>query len=453
MKTVLGIVVALLGAVTVLVLNDLHEDRVQEAEQRIHDATRAFFRDEDSRPASHYESYPFLRQTAYSRTLQELKRDEVRVPSPLLTFKAAFVRINFQVTRDGAYSSPQAPAGSEGEIAALGPVPEDRLAAERAILQRVKGFVPPDLEAGDFFDPRWIGDELVYVRRTGDKLQGFWVDWPALKKNLLGRIVDLFPEADLVPVRDDFRPIALRTRMWSAMRWTEIHTLLVLIWVLIIFLAGYGISKQRAALERERRFAGSVAHELRGPLTTFRLYHELLDEGLVAEEKIPEYYKTLRSDSVKLGHTVENVIAYTRQKKLDLEPVAVGRLIGEAMPAAADVAVDLGGCEDVTVQANLVAANQILENLVSNAEKYGKQPFELAVERRGGTVRIRFRDAGEGPGGDPFRPYDRGKHHGSASRGLGLGLTLARGMARMMGGDLRLERPATFVLSLPVAVS
>ena len=60
-----------------------------------------------------------------------------------------------------------------------------------------------------------------------------------------------------------------------------------------------------------------MTHELRTPLTTFRLYTEMLDEGMVAEPAIPSeaYLKTLRGEADRLGHLVENVLAFARLER------------------------------------------------------------------------------------------------------------------------------------------
>ena len=59
-----------------------------------------------------------------------------------------------------------------------------------------------------------------------------------------------------------------------------------------------------------------MTHELRTPLTTFRLYTEMLDEGMVASaESQRSYLKTLRAEADRLGHLVENVLAFARLER------------------------------------------------------------------------------------------------------------------------------------------
>ena len=68
--------------------------------------------------------------------------------------------------------------------------------------------------------------------------------------------------------------------------------------------------------ERRGTFVSAVTHELRTPLTTFRLYTEMLDEGMVASgESQRNYMKTLRSEADRLGHLVENVLSFARLER------------------------------------------------------------------------------------------------------------------------------------------
>lgn len=445
MRLVLAIVLGLLCAVTALALWQQHTDRVNEAVRRIDDEVRRVFRDEETRPAAHYQSYPYLQQEAYSRGFQRLQKQQVKVPSPLLAKKPRFVRLHFQIDAERQYSSPQAPTGSEGEIAARdGVMTEARQARERKLLARVEQLVTPR-PAGADLEGHWFDGELFLLRARGELLQGIWVDWPALEAHLRETV----PGADLVPGKQLLTlPVDVEV---SDFRWTWTYTVLLVMWIAVVF----AVYKQFAVLREQRRFSRSVTHELRGPLTTFQLYHELLDERLVPEEKIPGYYKTLRRESKRMGHLVDNVIAHAqleRGTKLKLERQTLADAVGRALPAGTDVTLDLDAVAGVEVEVDAVALGQILENLVSNAEKYGKPPFGLTARRAGKRVELRFADAGEGPDCDPFKPFERGKHEGTSVRGIGLGLPLARGLARKMGGDLRLEPPATFVVGLPVAV-
>ena len=89
----------------------------------------------------------------------------------------------------------------------------------------------------------------------------------------------------------------------------------------------------------------------------------------------------------------------------------------------------------------------MLVNLVENAKKYGKTRHRDHRDQGHHHHRQRRR---RGPG-RPSLPArtNAASHEGTATRGVGLGLPLSRMLAREMGGDLTLERPAKFVLRLP----
>jgi len=471
MRTFFGIVLVLLCLVTWVVLRSLHDDRMDEAVRRIDDLVRTAFRDEEARSPSDYQPYPYLQQEAYSRGFQKLGKEEVKVPSPLLGNKPPYILLHFQVDEEGRFTSPQAPTGTAGEIAAAqGRVTEEQQREEQALLDQVARLIDRKTPAQNAVRGTWINGQLFYLRRTRNRLQGYWVDWPKLKRDLLRQAADL-PGADLVPGERLLNLPADLTaqRAASYLRWTKTHTLLAGAWVFFVGIGLYLLRKhsslarsqeaviaaQSEQIEKERRFARHVTHELRGPLTTFQLYHELLDEGLVPEEKRAEYFKTLREESTRMGRLVGNVIAFAdleRGRELQVERASLADAVKRSpRTAKAGVDIDLGDAADANIEVDSVAFGQIIENVLSNAERYGTPPIEIRARRTGPNIELRITDQGEGPDCDPFKAYERGRHEGTATRGLGLGMSIAQGMARKMGGDLTLEPPATFVLTLPLA--
>ena len=125
-----------------------------------------------------------------------------------------------------------------------------------------------------------------------------------------------------------------------------------------------------------------MTHELRTPLTTFRLYTEMLDEGMVVDPAAQrQYVKTLRAEADRLGHLVENVLAYARLERGRLGRRRRGRRARDsvrppgpsACPRARQAGVELvvdSVDVDATVRVNVSIVDQILSNLVDNALKY-----------------------------------------------------------------------------------
>ncbi|MBA3698716.1 MAG: HAMP domain-containing histidine kinase [Planctomycetes bacterium] len=346
--------------------------------------------------------------------------------------------------------------------------------------------------------PLWLGDRtervLVLARRvrvgTGDWLQACWLDWPLIRKQLLGSIRDLLPEADLVPVTTaGAQPHRLATLPLLLTPGTALpdwqdpppasNLPLLGAWagVIAALVAGGVLLGGALALsERRGAFVSAVTHELRTPLTTFRLYTDLLAEGHVVDEaERQRCLDTLRSEAERLGHLVENVLGYARLERASLPTVALGiavlidgmqsRLKERAQRVGLDLVIDVSAdVRPLAVRGEAQAIERILVNLVDNACKYAAaandRRLHLTVARQAGLVTFTVRDHGPGIAPDLrrrlFTPFAKSAAEAATSApGIGLGLALSQRLARQLGGDLRCEAPAdggaAFVLELPSA--
>jgi signal transduction histidine kinase len=345
----------------------------------------------------------------------------------------------------------------------------------------------------------WIGPALILARRVrveeGVFLQGCWLDWDVIRRELLAGVVDLLPAASLEPVRSPAGPgpVPATARMLASLpvrldpgpvpdepgpRWSPVRLSLSIAWACLALAAAAVALLLRGALglsERRGTFVSAVTHELRTPLTTFRLYTEMLDEGMVAGAAAQrDYIKTLRAEADRLGHLVENVLAFARLERgratdsrevvapAELLERLVPRLVLRARQAGMELAVNAPDSQ-ACVHVDLSVVDQILSNLVDNALKYaGKAPgrsIRLDVAPAGRWLTLMVSD--NGPGLSPrvirrlFRPFSKSAHDAAQSApGVGLGLALSRRLARALGGDLRLHangpQGASFVLTLPL---
>jgi len=359
-------------------------------------------------------------------------------------------------------------------------------------VDRLLGRAAPDR---DMMRPLWWGEELVLVRRVVDgdgvRLEGSWIDWPELRGMLLLEIADLWPSAALVPadadtiLDEDRRLATLPVRLEVGTAGLDLpggtsplRLALAVGWVFVLLATSALVVLLRASLalsERRAAFVSAVTHELRTPLTTFRMYTEMLGEGMV-EDKRERYVATLRREADRLGHLVENVLAYARIESDRAVRTRERLLVGELLERCADRLVDrahAGGVElgidvpedvgELHVAVDAAAIEQILFNLVDNATKYGATGSDarvrLVVERVADGVAIHVRDSGPGIAADErrsiFAPFAKGRAHAAGTKpGVGLGLALSRRLAEQMGGRLELvasDRGADFVLRLPVA--
>ncbi|HEX4141954.1 MAG TPA: HAMP domain-containing sensor histidine kinase [Pirellulales bacterium] len=357
----------------------------------------------------------------------------------------------------------------------------------------------------DVMTPLWFEDELFLARHvtvgTQSLVQGCWLDWPLIREQLLTGIRDLLPEAQLAPdpasdTEDSVHrmaalPVKLLTGELPAVVIDGLSPLrlsLLVTWGLLLVAAmavALLLSGVMALSERRAAFVSAVTHELRTPLTTFRMYAEMLAEGMVTDEATRRgYLETLRVEADRLTHLVENVLAYARLERggpaARIGPVGVKELLERASERLAGRAAQAGLTLRTAAAPEVLAMNavadpgaveQILFNLVDNACKYaaGKHAnskenvaadagtLELDVDRCNGSVRLRVRDHGPGvPEREQkrlFQPFRKSAHDAANSApGVGLGLALSRRLARDMGGELSLDGEtaggACFVLTL-----
>lgn len=421
-----------------------------------------------------------------------------------------------------ATNSPANLAGNRGDSRARG---ESEWAARNAYVQRETWqqqqlandaqAAPADVNAG-VFRAVWIAGELVLARKVSidnrDYVQGCWLDWPAIRADLRGRIVDLLPDADVAPesavVSDDQRErmlTALPVRLLpgtmpalaaaasapltaaEAVGWgtslTPAQLMLSVAWagvVLAAFAVGILVRGIVALSERRGAFVSAVTHEMRTPLTTFQMYTDMLAEGMVEDEtKRQKYLGTLRREAGRLAHLVENVLAYARLEHnghgVATEAVALGDLLDASRERLRDVAQRAGfevafdvpaEVATATLDINRSAVERIWLNLVDNAGKYSQSAplrrIDISARRSGQhSVTVIVRDHGPGIPRSRvkhlFRPFNKSAHEAAhTAPGVGLGLTLCRRLARHMGGDLCYAPApagpgAAFHLVLPLA--
>lgn len=336
--------------------------------------------------------------------------------------------------------------------------------------------------------------ELVLVRRVeiGARrvIQGMWLDWPALRQQMLAEARGLLVDPDLIPARGGAGSSAsgnplLLTSVPALLvpgpmpvavgGWTPARMTLVLGWVAV--LAGIGaiglvLRASMGLSERRGRFVSAVTHELRTPLTTFRLYTEMLSEGMIeSPDQRGRYLEVLRQESLRLTRIVQSVLEYARLSdraaRSPAEPISVVEVLDRLEPEVRSL-VERSGmilCDQwrqaggVRIAGDAAGLERIVLNLVGNACVYAGQAedrrIHLYCEVVGRWVQVSVRDHGPGVPRRMrrriFEAFQRGRIDGSQG-GLGLGLALCRSIARSMSGDLTLgqmSEGAMFVLRIP----
>jgi signal transduction histidine kinase len=221
-------------------------------------------------------------------------------------------------------------------------------------------------------------------------------------------------------------------------------------------------------------FVTAVSHELRTPLTIIGSAADNLTDGVVDRpEQLREYGTVISNEVSQLSGLVERILLFASARagtqQYVLEPLDVADIVQAVLTStaallrASEFTVDVQVPPGVPrVQADRLALSHCLENLITNALKYGKdgQRLRVAVASAASTVEIRVEDGG--PGIDPadlphvFEPFYRGGRVRTGHvHGTGLGLALARLMAEAMRGTLTAQNGsrggALFVLRLPAA--
>ncbi len=338
--------------------------------------------------------------------------------------------------------------------------------------------------------PAWLqhatGEQLVFLRRVREegrsRVQGLLVDWGQLQRELTTLVGDLFPAGGVRLERCEAPSAAQQPSMLASVparidapcqdqlaSGLPLPAILGTTWgvtLLGLLVLGFTLRAAIGYGERRARFASAVTHELRTPLTTFRMYSEMLADGMVRDPAAQrEYLPTPQRESDRLARVVENVLAWSRleEGRFTARRAAheLGALLDRVVPALqrrlAEVGMQLEVRADAAARAAVVttdedAVGQILFNLVDNAAKYARDAAEPRVELHATAsvheVGLAVRDHGPGVPAALrariFAPFDRGAVAASSNDvpGVGLGLALARGLARDLGGELRLD-PAT----------
>jgi len=218
-----------------------------------------------------------------------------------------------------------------------------------------------------------------------------------------------------------------------------------------------------ASLRHEQRFTAELSHELRTPLARVKGETELM---LRRERTTEEYRKALEAidrNVDEMTRTVDTLVAAARheagltQTTSDLRE-AVSAAIKTSAAATDGMAIQLALPREpirVSVESHLLT--RIVQPLFDNACLYGRSTVDVEVARKGSTAYVTVFDDGPGVDDDEgdriFEPGERGSAGSAQGRGAGLGLSLARRLARGAGGDVTVTPSAAggqFSVRLPL---
>lgn len=210
-------------------------------------------------------------------------------------------------------------------------------------------------------------------------------------------------------------------------------------------------------VETRNRFLSIASHELKNPLAALLLTLEMLERQLPSDAPAPApsaLHTTARNavnEARRMARLIDNLLDISRLEsdrleRRSLEEINLTEMLHCTL-AGFQGLLQSAGCAtrvqiqpDLRVFADADQVQQIFQNLISNAIKFGRrQPIDITLEQAGAEWRFDVRDRGVGiPAGIGeriFEPYNR-----TADRtrfpGMGIGLHVSRDMARAIGGDI-----------------
>jgi PAS domain S-box-containing protein len=219
-------------------------------------------------------------------------------------------------------------------------------------------------------------------------------------------------------------------------------------------------------------FINNISHEVRTPLNGILGFgHLIMEEGLSEKEK-QEYYKVLRDSSKRLQDTISDIMDISQLTADSIKPSPAGVHLGQLMNnmlettqlacAKRNILVTLKSPEqydNLVLQTDGELLSKTLSHLLNNAEKFTSEGrITLGFEVKSKWVEFFVSDTGKGIAADkldavfePFMQEDASVTRGH--EGSGLGLTIARHVAELLGGKLWAEsengKGSTFFFSLP----
>jgi signal transduction histidine kinase len=227
------------------------------------------------------------------------------------------------------------------------------------------------------------------------------------------------------------------------------------------------LDRLAASLRREHRFSAELSHELRTPLARILAETELA----VRRERTSDEYRSalglVHRNAAQLTRTVDALVAAARHETGTTRGTADAFAVAaEAASACADLAaerrLDLElepPAHPVRLGVEAELAERILQPILDNACRYGRRHVRVSIDRAPVAVVYTVDDDGPGVAEDEreriFEPGVRGRlAAGNGAGGAGLGLALARRLARSASGEIAVEATADggrFQVSLPAA--
>lgn len=363
--------------------------------------------------------------------------------------------------------------------------------------------------------PRFINEKLRLIfwkKDTNGSIVGCVVNQAQVRERVLGILPAIYSPVRILTILDEtgtplITPQELPARNWrkpfvareiseklphweAAVYLTDpalissrarviTFTMWILIAVLFISIVTGGtvvlksLQSELELAQQKTTFVANVSHELKTPLTSIRMFAEMLKEKRQPDEhKKEQYLNLIASEAERLTRLINNVLNFSRReqgekqyamKKCDIV------LLCQNIVESQRIRLEHNGFEvnftsnskQIFVSLDEESLKQAMINLLSNAEKYSKdiKKIDIEVRREDPFAVINIKDRGVGVPLEHaqkiFKEFYRANDTlTSRAQGTGLGLTIARQIIQDHGGDLlyfpRCDGGSTFQIKLPI---
>jgi signal transduction histidine kinase len=236
----------------------------------------------------------------------------------------------------------------------------------------------------------------------------------------------------------------------------------------------FTVKKIKLSLQQQN-FVAAVSHELKTPLTSIRMYGEMLQQGWADQEKRQSYYQYIVDESERLSRLINNVLQLAKLSnknlELNLKPIKAteiidllkSRIAQQVKAADIDLEINVASeCQQISVNADSDALLQVLINLIDNSIKFchpeDLKRIVISISKTDKRLIISVRDFGPGIEKSQLNKvanlfYRAEDEMTRKTVGTGIGLSLVKQLVEAMEGSLKLENAQPGLsaqVSLPV---
>lgn len=357
----------------------------------------------------------------------------------------------------------------------------------------VEGAPVPDYGWYILYDhevPLW-----VFWVKQGQKTIGFSLSYPYLMSQFLNQLADQDYSQNVLTIEENGQllfqnhngenatelyseaSLAFPFNHWQMKYYAEAYNgwrIYALGFVVIVMLCGilgwlfwriyFEYQQTKRIAEQQVSFVSQVSHELKTPLTNISLFAELLQENPV-EKETAQYSEIIVSESQRLTRLIQNILSFTKKRETNIVAFDLVELIQQVVriftPSlqSKQLTLNLTVPEKCPMTSDQDAITQIINNLLSNVEKYGASGklIDLTLTEDEQNIVIEVRDYGDGiPSkylSQIFKPFYR--VHSKITEGVagtGIGLTIVQQLAHSINGEITVHpqsKGVAFRLTLP----